>query len=391
MNRYYRLFFIAAYLTGTLFSGIAAENLTVTITNGTTGKPQNNVSQVSLIDMVGGMKTLASKKSGPYRFSDIAASQGMVMAQAVYHGVKYNKMVRLDGADKSISIEVFELKTGQTKGIDPVMTYQFDYYHNILLINVIIEFRNDTKYAFSEDYPERGFFLSVPPGGSQPEAIASLGDTHGNVQWVKVDMIPVEGSDGLFLINQAIKPGNRFYNIQYMIHYDGSELALPLVNHYEMIEIPTAYVSEELQLKFKNKSLKKDFDRELDRSFYYLSNRKGAYELIVSGGVAMDIPGQEGQGQEQEQGSQMDVSTSALMENWQKAIPVIVMLLLGFGIVEYVRKKPAWLQMSRAKSITKIQFEIDALKSIEMDEEKKARRVQALQAKLDKLNLSVKG
>lgn len=373
-----------ASLHGPLFSA----SLSIQVTNGTLEKAQPRVDEMNIIEMAEGMKSLASVPNPPgnYTFQDLPPAQGPMMAQVIYRGVKYNKVVRPGAQDNSVGITVYEVASKQGRDIEPIYHYQIDYYEKILLVTVTIQFVNNSKKTFSEEHSTRGIFLSLPPGGEIYDAMASVGDSSSQVQWIRAQIVPMPGREGLYLIDQPVKPGGRSYQVRYTHTYDGSTLTIPIVNHYTMRYNPILFLSEGLQAKAKGYPLKKEMFQDFGAEGYQLPVEKGAFELTISGGNPMPIPGSESK--QQEMG---EISQSPPLATWQKVLPIAILLILGALVVETLRKKPAWLQIMRAKAKSKLEHEIAAIESLDIDKETKEKRLGSMRARLERLESSIRG
>jgi hypothetical protein len=81
-----------------------------TVTNGTTGKPQPNVSIMLVKPGQGGMQTLGSTKSdqqGHFQFTHDQPGGGPQLIQADYEGVNYNKMLTPNMPTSGVDVRVY--------------------------------------------------------------------------------------------------------------------------------------------------------------------------------------------------------------------------------------------------------------------------------------------
>ena len=81
-----------------------------TVTNGTTGKPQPNVSIMLVKPGQGGMQTLGTTKSdqqGHFQFTHDQPGAGPQLLQADYEGVNYNKLLTPNMPTSGVDVRVY--------------------------------------------------------------------------------------------------------------------------------------------------------------------------------------------------------------------------------------------------------------------------------------------
>lgn len=187
-----------------------------TIVNGTTGKPQPNVT-VSLIQPgQSGMQTLGSARSdaqGKFRIDKAAG--GLQLVQAIFGGVTYNKMVPPGSASTGIQVEVYDsTKDPGTATISQHIVF-LQPASEQLTVNEVFFLKNDTKRTFND--PANGTLRFYVPGHSaQGESVRVSIRGPGGMPPIQRPAIATQ-TPGVYKVDYAAKPGETEFNLSFTL------------------------------------------------------------------------------------------------------------------------------------------------------------------------------
>jgi len=210
-------FFASAALAGTV-SG--------TITNGTTGKVASGV-QVILIQLMGGMKPVASTKSdadGHYQFDNPLLGQGPMLLRAVYRGVLYHEPVT--PGTTNVNIDVYE-PTSKLNAIE-ITAHAIIVQPNGPNLNVDEEYNIDNNtqppLAF---YRAGGTFKFSLPAGAQISQVSA-----GIASGLPVIQSTTDAGNNEKSIDYAFRPGSSRVGITYTVPYPSNQTQLSFSSPY---------------------------------------------------------------------------------------------------------------------------------------------------------------
>ena len=214
-------FFASAAFAGTV-SG--------TITNGTSGKVASGV-QVILIQLMGGMKPVATTKSdaqGHYQFDNPLLGQGPMLLRAVYRGVFYHEPVT--PGTTNVNIDVYE-PTSRLNAIN-VTAHAIIVQPNGPNLSVDEEYNidNNTKPPLAF-YRSGGTFKFSLPAGAQVGQV-SAGVASATVPGVIQSTTDAGKNEKA--IDYAFRPGSSRVEISYTVPYPGNQTQLSFSSPYNV-------------------------------------------------------------------------------------------------------------------------------------------------------------
>jgi hypothetical protein len=211
-------------LTPAAFAGTVSG----TIHNGTTNKVASEV-QVILIQLVGGMKPVASTKTdaqGHYQFDNPLLGQGPMLLRAIYRGVMYHEPV--PPGTTTVNINVFE-PTGKMSAID-VTAHAIIVQPNGPNLTVDEEFNvdNNTRppVAF---YRAGGTFKFLLPEGAQLGQVQA-----GTTSGLPVLQSTTDVGKNEKAIDYAFRPGSSRVGITYTVPYPSNQAKIQFSAPYNV-------------------------------------------------------------------------------------------------------------------------------------------------------------
>jgi hypothetical protein len=218
---------LAAMILCLVFSAAAlAGTVTGVVRNGTTNKPAAGV-DVLLIQLQGGMQTVATTKSdsaGNYRIENDAIGQGPMLIRAIYHGVFFHQP--LTPGMQTADVTVFETTTSpQARQIaQHLVVFQPNGTSLLVGEEYSIENQSQPPAAF---YDEKGDFEFTIPEGAQISQVSAWGPSGMPVVQGTIDRGPNH-----YAIAFAFQPGDNGVRISYEIPYNTSSASLSLESPY---------------------------------------------------------------------------------------------------------------------------------------------------------------
>lgn len=219
-------FSLAGVLLCVFASAAFAGTVSGTITNGTTGAVASGV-QVILIQLMGGMKPVATTKSdaqGHYQFDNPLLGQGPMLLRAVYRGVLYHEPVT--PGTTNVNIDVYE-PTSKANAID-VTAHAIIVQPNGPNLSVDEEFNidNNTKPPLAF-YRSGGTFKFMLPAGAQLGQVSA-----GIASGLPVIQSATDVGKNEKAIDYAFRPGSSRVGITYTVPYRSNQTQLSFSSPY---------------------------------------------------------------------------------------------------------------------------------------------------------------
>jgi len=218
--------FLASVLLCFFASAAFAGTVSGTITNGTTGKVASGV-QVILIQLMGGMKPVATTKSdaqGHYQFDNPLLGQGPMLLRAVYRGVFYHEPVT--PGTTNVNIDVYE-PTSKLNAVD-VTAHAIIVQPNGPNLNIDEEYNidNNTKPPLAF-YRSGGTFKFSVPAGAQISQV-----TAGIASGLPVIQSTTDVGNNQKAIDYAFRPGSSRVEVTYTVPYPNNQTQLSFSSPY---------------------------------------------------------------------------------------------------------------------------------------------------------------
>ena len=205
---------LPAAILSLTFAAAAAQTLTGTVTNGTTGKPAAG-DQVLLIEFSGGMNVAATTKAdsaGKFSFKLIGPPAAHLI-RAVHQGVTYHQMAPpgTDTADVNV-YDVVSAVSGLTVTAD-VIRFQAD---TGTMQGVRLFVVNNASSPAKTQLNDHNFEFYLPAGAKVEQAQARA----PNGQPISADAEPQAGKDR-YAINFPLRPGETQFQVEFTLPYTG--------------------------------------------------------------------------------------------------------------------------------------------------------------------------
>jgi hypothetical protein len=205
---------LLAVIFSLAFASAAAQTLSGTVTNGTTGKPAAG-DEVILINIAKGMDVAGSTKAdsnGKFSFK-LTDSAGPHLIRAVHQGVTYHQMA--PPGTNSVDIQVYDVAakvTGLSVTAD-VMRFQSG---GGTLQGVRLFVVSNTSSPAKTQMGDRNFEFYLPPGAK----IEQLQARAPNGQPIPAEAAP-EAEKGRYAIAFPLRPGETQFQLEYTLPYTG--------------------------------------------------------------------------------------------------------------------------------------------------------------------------
>jgi len=207
---------LATILTLVLAFTSAAQTLSGTVTNGTTGKPAAG-DEVVLINIANGMDVAASTKSdsrGKFSFKlSNADSAAPHLIRAVHQGVSYHQMA--PPGTNSVDVEVYDVAV-KVSGLSVTAdVMRFEAGSGTMQGVRLFFVRNDSSPAKTQ-MNDRNFEFYLPAGAK----IEQLQARAPNGQPIAADAVP-ESEKNRYAIAFPLRPGETQFQLEYSLPYSG--------------------------------------------------------------------------------------------------------------------------------------------------------------------------
>ena len=209
-----------------------ADNITGTVTNGTTGKPAAGVA-VTLVDPMGGMAEIATAKSdaqGRFTFAAPAA-QGPRLARAEKGGVNYFKMITPGSTSVDLNVYDAAASVEGIKGSADVVRMQTE--GSTIEAVELFAIKNDSNPP--RTLASANTFEFVLPDGAQIEGADAQAP---NGQPITTTTKPGKEKNH-YTFSFALKPGETRFQIAYHFPYSGNASLSPQLTrnfeHYVLV------------------------------------------------------------------------------------------------------------------------------------------------------------
>jgi hypothetical protein len=338
-----------------LFSIAAfAQNITGTVTNGSTSKPAVGV-DVALVDPMQGMAEVTTTKSGAdgsFTLTPNGAAQGPRLVRVTKDGVNYFKMVTPGATTASVQVYDASKSVNGISGTANVMRIQAE--SGSLHVLELYAVKNDSNPP--RTLQADNTFEFVLPDGAKLEGADAQGP---GGQPIQVTPTPLK-EKGHYAFNYALKPGETRFQLGYTLPYTGSATIRPkLLKDFEhfVVVLPAT-----MKWESKNADMFRPMQDQPGTTVQVSSNAKSSTDLsfTISGtGTIADDQAQDAQGGGAQGGNQADnrpggglgapIDAPDALEKYRWPILGILGVILCGGAYLAVsrRHQPAAIQMAR--------------------------------------------
>jgi hypothetical protein len=227
IGRKLRLAVFALLLCATA-TATRAGTVTGIIHNGTNGnKPAAGV-DVLLIQLQGGMQTVASTKTGAdgsYHIDSPAIGAGPMLIRAVYHGVFFHQP--LTPGTTSVDVTVFEPTTNPAAIQVPLRLLVFQPNGDKLMVGEEFSVLNNSNPPAAY-YKQDGNFEFTVPAGAEIDQVSTFGPSGMPIRQSTIDK-----GKNRYAIAYAFQPGQNGVRISYILPYSGDRASLRESSTYD--------------------------------------------------------------------------------------------------------------------------------------------------------------
>ena len=378
-----QFFFVAAIVSNQLL----AVDLTVSAFNKTRNIPARYAEKVTVIKLNESMQAVSVKTdiALPVIFNNLPEMNEVpYMVQVTHGGVNYNKMIPPMSSGKVIEANIDIYDT--TNVFPPEMRLEeyieIHYFKNVLTTDITYHFTNPGNYTFSERGSKAGILMYVSEEGKNVEGQASMDsqNSSSDIKTLKLNPAPLAGKPDYYLLEQPVKPGEKYFQARVHYKYNGDPLEIVLENIYPMVTKPMIIVyPKDMLIKWKENpqwDTKAIFNEELGANTLTMPNQPGKFTLVFSGGIP-EVDNNPGSSS----GNQR-IEAASPVHKYVKLGGVLVFIVVVSGFFYYLRQRPEWLQMIQAKNKSRLNFEMQNLQSLNLPPKILEKREKQIKEKL---------
>jgi hypothetical protein len=211
--------------------------------NGTNGNKAAGGVDVLLIQLQGGMQTVAGAKTdtdGRYHFDNPAIGQGPMLIRAVYRGVFFHQP--LTPGTTMVDVTVYEPTTNPASVQIPLRLLVFQPSGEKLMVGEEFSIQNNSNPPAAY-YKQDGNFEFTIPAGAELDQVSTFGPSGMPVRQSTIDK-----GKGRYAIAYAFQPGQNGVRISYILPYTGNHASLRESSTYDaqrvlLVTPPTMQVS----------------------------------------------------------------------------------------------------------------------------------------------------
>lgn len=292
------------------------------------------VDELRLIQLKQGMKVLKAVKSirGNYAFRNLKpATQYPYMVQANYKGINYSQVITPMRTVEPVTLKVYEnTKSYNTQLMRQLALYRIRHGEGALQVHAFYSFSNQSKKTFAEK--EGGLYFHIPGNATQVDASTSVGTGKSNISSLGVVPFDSKEKEGAKVLAQALKPGEKNYQIKYTIPYKNKQAKIQILNYYPLLGDKLRILIDksssmqfkidelpEWSMKFKTDAIIKE------KKYFEVPMTKQPLTLSMSGGEAI-----------------IREAHSFLKHKHKMALAITFIISLAATLI-YFNTKPDWL------------------------------------------------
>ena len=200
--------------------------------NGTNGnKPASGI-DVLLIQLVGGMQTVASTKTdaqGGYHFDSPAIGTGPMLIRAVYRGVFFHQP--LTPGTSAVDVTVYEPTTDPASIQVPLRLLVFQPNGDKLMVGEEYSIQNNSNPPAAY-FKQDGNFEFTIPSGAELDQVSTFGPSGMPVRQGTIDK-----GKGKYAISYAFQPGQNGVRISYILPYTGNAASIKESSTYDAARV----------------------------------------------------------------------------------------------------------------------------------------------------------
>ena len=211
MTKFAKSIFLAAILSLALAS--AAQTLTGTVTNGTTGKPAVG-DEVILINLANGMDVAGSTKvDSNGKFSFKVTVPGPHLIRAVHQGVTYHQMAPPGVNTADVNVYDVAAKVTDLSVTADVIRFQAD---SGTMQGIRLFVVNNTSSPAKTQMNDHNFEFYLPPGAK----VEQLQARAPNGQPIPAEAVP-QAEKNRYAIQFPLRPGETQFQVEFTLPYSG--------------------------------------------------------------------------------------------------------------------------------------------------------------------------
>lgn len=381
--------------TSLLAQQVWALNLKISALNKTINAPSGYAEKVTVLKLDGSMQSVAEKTDTamPVVFSGLPGMENApYMVQITHKGVNYNKVIppNTQGNTLDIAIDVYDTTNQFSSDIKLEKFIEIYYYPNVLATDITHHLTNTGRLTFTERGSRNGILVHIPSTGKNLEALATLESLHGNsdIKTIKLTPAPLPDKPGYYILEQAVKPGEKYYQVRAHYEYDGSPMEISFDNIYPMSTQPIIILhARNMKVQWKENpawNTKPVFNENLGAETITMPNQQGKYTLVISGGT----PEKAETGAAEKSNKAVEVTSPLNTYLKFGGLGAFVIILVMFFF--YLNTRPIWLQVMQSKYRSRLEFELKHLQSLNLPVEVKTKKENALKNKMAAMDKMLK-
>lgn len=389
-----KIFTILAVIIGLTGANLNALDISVTAFNRSSNSPLTLAEKVTILKLSATMEEVSVKTDTalPVSFKNLPPMDGApYMVQVKYQGVNYNKVIPpvQQGNVIPVKVEVFNSTNQYGAWLKMEKFVEIHYYNHVLATDITLHFINSGNVTYTARAGRNGILVKIPVDGKMDQAMATIESANENssIKTVKVNPLPLPDKPGYYLLDQPIKPGEKYYTFRVLYRYTGSPLQIPFESIYPMSSnFSVVLHPKKMKVKWQENpswDMSAKFNEQLDVSVISLP-KSSKYTLVFSKGEPEQSGASGNTGNAGNNSGGSVLPTSPLTFYW-KIGGAGMFIILGIAFFYYLKRRPVWLQMIQSKTKSRLEFELEHLKKMDIDPQAKEKRSEKIRLKLASL------
>ncbi|MDH4262494.1 MAG: hypothetical protein OEV78_05540 [Spirochaetia bacterium] len=374
---------------------LSAIDLKISASNKTLNAPSRYAEKITVIKLSDTMQMVSTKTDValPFMINNLPAMENApYMVQITHNGVNYNKVIppNTPGNLIDINIDVYDTTNTFSQDINLEKFIEIYYYKDVLATDITHHFTNTGRYTFTERGSRNGILMYIPKEGKNLEALATIETMHGqsDIKTLKLNPQPLPDRPEYYVLEQPVKPGEKYYQARLNYRYDGKPLEITFENIYPMTTKPMIILhSKNMTVTWKENpawDTKAVFNDNIGAEIITLPNKPGKFTLIFTGGIP-----EQGEGSNMQKGNQ-SIGASSPISMYTKIGGLAAFIISLLAFFYYIKGRPVWLQMIQAKNKSRIAFELQHLKSLNLTPEVMQKKEKILNEKMEAMDKLIK-
>jgi hypothetical protein len=177
-----------------------------------------------------------------------------------------------------------------------------------------------------------------------------------DIKTLKLNPVPLPNKPGYYMLEQPVKPGEKYYQARVHYNYNGEPREITFDNIYPMsTKLLIILHAKNMLVQWKENpawDTKPVFNENIGADVVTMPNQQGKFTLIFSGGTPEKAE------KPNSQSTNQPIGAISPVNKYLKLGGLIAFVSILIGFFYYIKHRPAWLQMMQSKNKSRLAFEI---------------------------------